>query len=136
MRGRYDQGVDLGLFGKELKTPDHMGVTPFGGSVIADGGLEGTADISLLEFSTSLIWDAENMFRRQVERTRKATSTTGAVFGMAGFGLQYDRIYGSTAGTYAYLARFPGLHCGLDDRFMSEQSVVAAGPTATSRSIG
>jgi len=121
--GRYDQGIDFGLFGKEFRTPDNMGVTPFGGSVLAGGGLEGTADISLLEFSTSLIWDAGTDFRRQIERARKAASTLGAVFGMAGFGLQYDRIYGSTAGSYPYIARFPGLHCSLDDRFMSEQSV-------------
>lgn len=121
--GRYDQGIDLGLFGQEFRTPDNMGVTAFGGSVLAGGGLEGTADISLLEFSTSLIWDAETDFRRQTERARKAASTLGAIFGIAGFSLQYDRIYCSTAGSYPYIARFPGLHCGLDDRFMSEQSV-------------
>lgn len=121
--GSYDQGIDLGLFGPEFSTPGNSGVTPFGGSVLAGGGLQGTADISLLEFSTSLAWDAENDFRRQIARARQAASTLGAVFGLAGFGLQYDRIYGSTAGSYAYLARFPGLHCGLDDRFMSELSV-------------
>lgn len=121
--GLSDTGIDLGLFGAEFRPHDNVGVTPFGGSVIAGGGLEGTADISVLEFSTTLIWDARNMFRRHVERARKAASTLGASFGMAGFSLQYDRIYGTTAGTYPYLARFPGLHCGLDDRFAAEQSV-------------
>lgn len=124
----YDQGIDLGLFGAEFSTPENRGVTPFGGSVLAGGGLQGTADISLLEFSTSLIWDAESDFRHQIQRARSAASTLGAAFGLAGFGLQYDRIYGSTAGSYAYLARFPGLHCGLDDRFMSELSVRRSQP--------
>lgn len=121
--GPYTQGIDLGLFGAEFTPPGNTGVTPFGGSVLAGGGLEVTADISFLEFSTSLMWDAEAMFRRHVERARKAASTLGAAFGVAGFGLQYDRIYGSQAGSYPYLVRFPGLHCGLDDHFMSEFSV-------------
>lgn len=121
--GPYNEGVDLGLFGKEFKSPENMGITPFGGSVLAGGGLEVTADSSVLEFSTSLIWDADNMFRHHIERTRKAASTLKATFGMAGFGLQYDRVYESVSGSYAYLARFPGLHCSLDHSFMSEQSV-------------
>ncbi|WP_405402619.1 type VI immunity family protein [Paracoccus sp. Ld10] len=121
--GLSASGIDLGLFGAEFRPPNNTGVTPFGGSVIAGGGLEGTADISVLEFSTSLFWDAQTMFRRHAERARKAASTLRASFGMAGFALQYDRIYASTAGTYPYLARFPGLHCGLDDRFAAELSV-------------
>lgn len=121
--GPYSDGIDLGLFGREFRTPDNKGVTPFGGSVLAGGGLDSTADISVLEFSTSLIWDAENMFRRQIERVRTAASTVQARFGLAGFGLQYDRIYESTSGSYAYLARFPGLHSGLDANFTDEQAI-------------
>lgn len=121
--GPYLDGINLGLFGTPFNTPDNTGVTAFGGSVVAGGGLEGTADISILEFSTSLGWDAEDMFRRQIARTIKAASTLQASFGLAGFGLQYDRIYSSTAGSFPYLKRFPGIHCSLDDSFAVEMSV-------------
>lgn len=119
----YLEGIDLGLFGAPFDLPAHTGVSAFGGSVTAGGGLEGTADISILEFSTSLGWDAETMFARQVQRTLTAASTLRATFGLAGFGLQHDRIYPSTAEDFAYLKRFPGIHCSLDDAFAAESSI-------------
>lgn len=121
--GPFKDGIDLGLFGAPFDPSAHMGVSAFGGSVVAGGGLEGTADLSLLEFSTSLGWDAENAFNRQIQRTIAAASTLRAKFGLAGFGIQRDRIYPSIAGDFPYLKRFPGIHCSLDDRFAAEVSV-------------
>lgn len=121
--GPYQDGIDLGLFGAPFDPSTHTGISAFGGSVVAGGGLEGTADISILEFSTSLGWDAESMFRRQIQRTIAAASTLRAQFGLAGFGIQRDQIYPSTAGDFPYLKRFPGIHCSLDDGFAAECAV-------------
>lgn len=67
--GAYSGGIDLGLFGAPFRRPENTGISAFGGSAVSGGGLEGTADISILEFSTSLGWDADGMFRRQIDRT-------------------------------------------------------------------
>jgi hypothetical protein len=123
-----DTDLDLAVFGQPFVSPRTPGtITPFGGSVVASGPtLTGTADISVLEFSTPLMWDAPGGYRRQIDRTLRAAARLRPLHGLAGFGLQVDRINASTTDEAAglpALARFPGLHCSLDRPFAAEISV-------------
>lgn len=113
--------LDAGLFGQPFNTQSG-GVGAFGGTITAGPRIvPEDADISFLEVSTTLMWDAANDFQNHIERTLKAAEVLKPRHGIAGFGVQFDRIYESSTShalSFPYLKRFPGLHCSRDSSFV------------------
>ncbi len=120
---RPDQrDFDLAFHG----TPDGT-FSAFGGSVAAAPPLyDGYTDLNHLETSTTLMWDADHAFGRQIERMIAACALLKPVHGLAGFGLLFDRSGASTsseARMVPVIKRFPGLHCGMDGTFKVEAAM-------------
>lgn len=113
--------LNAAFFGEPVSAPSNKGVAAFGGSVTASAPFtENHADLAHLEVSTSLMWDAPNDFRNQVARVLQAARTLRPRHGLAGFGIQFDRIHESAtshAVSFPFLKRFPGLHCGRNRTF-------------------
>ena len=118
--------LNVGLFGTPFDT-QNGGVSAFGGSAVgAAPFLEGMAELSYLEFSTSLMWDAPNDFERQISRTLAAAAKLKPRHGLAGFGVQFDRIYESSSShalSFPVIKRFPGIHCSMDSSFVVESTL-------------
>lgn len=120
---RPDQrDLDLAFHGQTDGT-----LSAFGGSLtITPPLMEGEADLSFLEASTSLMWDAPLMFQRQIARMQAAASRLKPVFGLAGMGLLFDRSGPSTSSVarlVPVMKRFPGVHCGLNAAFAVEAAL-------------
>ncbi|WP_102225769.1 type VI immunity family protein [Acidimangrovimonas sediminis] len=115
--------LDLLFNGAPFATPNG-GVTQWGGSVLASGPLLSvSADLSVLEFSTAISWDAREDFSRQRQRVLSAAATLRPLHGLAGLGVQFDRMMDSAsdhAASIPIVKRFPGIHCGMDTQFGSE----------------
>ncbi|MGH1330270.1 MAG: type VI immunity family protein [Paracoccaceae bacterium] len=123
-KGEFD--LDAGFFGSPF-TIRNGGVGAFGGSISAGGQITPEhGDLSYLEVSTTLMWDAANDFQTHITRTLEAAKILKPRHGLAGFGVQFDRIYESTTShglSFPYLKRFPGLHCGADSSFVVESTL-------------
>lgn len=92
-----------------------------GGSLAIVPPLEGDADLSCVEASTPLTWDARTGFRRQIDRMLEAAAMLKPVHGLGGFGLLFDRSGASTsskARLVPVMHRLAGLHCGLNTSFV------------------
>ncbi|MEJ6391614.1 type VI immunity family protein [Gymnodinialimonas sp. 2305UL16-5] len=132
--GREDAALDLdlGVFGEPFAVPANRGLCAFGGSVTAGAPIvDSDADMSRLEVTTSLSWDVETGFDRQIARTLRAAEALGASHGLAGFGLQYDRVAWGTADHHSaipFLTRFPGFHCGFDGGFTTQATINRSQP--------
>jgi hypothetical protein len=113
--------LDAGLFSQPFNTQSG-GVGAFGGTITAGPRIvPEDADISFLEVSTTLMWDAVNDFQNHISRSLKAAEILKPRHGIAGFGVQFDRIYESSTShalSFPYLKRFPGLHCSRDSSFV------------------
>jgi hypothetical protein len=118
--------LDAALFGEPFNTQTG-GVGAFGGSIVAGAPLvPEDADISSLEISTTLMWDATNDYTNQVSRTLAAADILKPRHGFAGFGVQFDRIYESSTShalSFPYIKRFPGLHCSRESAFIVSRSM-------------
>lgn len=96
-------------------------ISAFGGSVSCGPVIaEGDADLNRLEASTTFGRDAANGYKRQIDRMIAAATKLQPQFGLAGYGLTFDRSGASTSSKARLVPKlrlWPGLHCCMDDKF-------------------
>jgi hypothetical protein len=115
--------LDTAVFGAPF-TVQHGGVGLFGGSITASAPDElMPVDLSFMEISLAPSVASQDGFRDVIGLVLDLASKVGPLHGMAGFGVQFDRIYESSSArayTFPFTRRFPGTHCGLNSNFVVE----------------
>lgn len=117
------EALDVAVFGQPFNTQTG-GIGLFGGSISASGPDElMSVDLSVLEFCVASSWAAREGFTNFIGLVQKLTSILKPRHGIAGFGVQFDRIYESTSSraySFPFTKRFPGAHCGINSRYLTE----------------
>ncbi len=118
--------VEMAFFGPPFNVQSG-GVGLFGASLLAWGPDElRPLDLSRLEYSVAASRVLDDGLGGFVADVVAACAALRPLHGVAGPGVQFDRIYGSTTAyalSFPLAARFPGLHCGLDRMFAIEMQV-------------
>jgi hypothetical protein len=118
-----DEALDTAVFGQPFD-PKSGGISLFGGSITAAKPDElMPIDLSILELSVAPSWAVGDSFEDFYSLVADIAKKIKPEHGLAGFNVQYDRIYASTSSqaySFPFIKRFPGAHCGLDLTFLSE----------------